>query len=804
MKISKRNRPLVLISLILFPMVIILCSFSLSVQAGPVIPEPDPENGWHWDVDVGDQIYFEGEFILTNSTNGEVYAMWKDIWIYNITTIEDVIIDWLGTHEFSQVNATQCYYNVTDGVNELEAYDESSELALFGYDTLDSTYRIRAGNNGMPFILPINGSSGVEVDILAPIINETFYGPMGNMAFNAFDNYSFDVGLNRIHFWNSTDGFFSDAYYYDNGTMEYGEAYLMAFMGGSPVYINATMTQVFDYDIIDEIIWGVNVGDDIYYDWYEGSGGMGEAYDVKVHITSISDVLLEKTKNSFSGEEDDPVYMVFQSVFADILIWNGTDYEIDISNVPIGTSNNFYPQYFDEMGPSMFNFLYPNNFILEDFEFMWNNDTLRIWDAPFDEIYYYENGDLRSIAKNATSGEFYESIVDKSTGIVQSVFMKQGSGILFYEIKSQSLVDWSVNPGDVLYYKNNEEEFRDVRATILGTYSYYANMSELFAPIGLSLPSGQPEHQFFSCINASFDEWDSNTETWIYDETKILAIANIYWPISPLQFEYGPPLLMPQGTTSPELSDLFDVYSSVYDVITYSSGHVLLRNSTLDRELNLYFDETSGRVTMMYGWVRQPIPGSDWNYMSIYPKFYEALTPGVLNHIVFDTDFPSGITVSMDVDVGPTGAGAALIYNYFTMNPVNVSLPNGTAMAYFDQLFAHHSLISGNITMTITLPTSIDLSEMIFFFYAFNMSGTLEWDSPPPEFYIDSVTYNFLTNTITLEMPAWDRSIISAMAYFPIEDIPDTVEEIPGYNIFFISLLIIISSGIVIRKVRKK
>jgi len=226
MKISKRNRPLLLILVILFPTILMVTTISLNVQAGPVIPEPDPENGWHWDVDVGTEIYFEGEFILTNSTNGEIYSMWRDIWIYNITSITNVTIDWLGTHEFSQVNATQCYYNVTGGVNELEAYDDghSSEIALFGYDTLDSTYRIRAGQNGMPFILPINGSSGLDVDFLDDIINETFYGPMGNVAFNAFDNYT-NNGEDGIYFWNSTDGFFSDGYYYDNGTMAYGEAY---------------------------------------------------------------------------------------------------------------------------------------------------------------------------------------------------------------------------------------------------------------------------------------------------------------------------------------------------------------------------------------------------------------------------------------------------------------------------------------------------------------------------------------------------------------------------------------------------
>ncbi|MBA7525464.1 hypothetical protein ES705_17615 [subsurface metagenome] len=435
---------------------------------------------------------------------------------------------------------------------------------------------------------------------------------------------------------------------------------------------------------------------------------------------------------------------------------------------------------------------------------MWNIDTLRIWEGmQFDEIYITENGLLEFELSNSTGIDYVDIIIDKTTGITQSFLNVNSEGIMCFEVKSQTLVDWSVDVGDDLYYKNNGEDLWDVKVTILGIGSVYANMSKVFAPMGIPLPSGQPEYQFFSYLYADIFEWDYMTGTWNLDSDRPFAIANIYWPISPLQFEFGPPVLMPKGTTSSELSGLFDFYSSVFDVITYSPGHVLLRNTTLDRELNFHFDETSGRVTMMHGWMKQPVPGEEWHYMSIYPKFYEALTPGS-NSFTLSTDFLSRITVSMDVDVSIGVPEAALIYNYFTMNPVNVSLPNGTAMAYFDQLFAHHSLISGNITMTITLPTSIDLSEMIFFFYAFNMSGTLEWDSPPPEFYIDSVTYNFVTNTITIEMPAWDRGIISAMAYFTIEDIPDTVEEIPGYNIFFISLLIIITSGIVIRKVRKK
>ncbi|MFX0082426.1 MAG: hypothetical protein ACFE94_11820 [Candidatus Hodarchaeota archaeon] len=808
MKISRRNRPLVLISLILFPMAIMLCSFSLNAQAGPPIPEPDPKNGWYWDVDVGNITSFECEFIITNATTGEVSGMWRDIWIYNITSIEDVTIDWLGTQEFSQVNATMCYYNVTDGVNELEAYGESSEFALFGYNNITGQHKIRAGSMGMPLLLPKNGSS-LEVDILAPIINETFYYPMGQMAFNKFDQFAWDntPNVNRIHFWNSTPGlgYYSDGYYFDNGTLNYGEAYLWVNMDGNPMYINATMKQVFNYDITDELVWGVSEGEVIYYDSYEGPGGMGAAVEMMVNITNISDVLLNKTKNSFSDE--DSTYMVFQAVFADRYYWNGTEYKFIDNNI-IGAANNFYPQYYDEGGggPPIMPFIWPISAPLEDYEFMWNLDTLRIWEQMFyDEIYITENGFLDFLLKNSTGVDSVEIVIDKATGVTQKFLMISPNGIMLFEKKFQTLIEWSVKLGDVLYYKNNEKEFQDVKLITNQTGIYYANISDLCASIGLTLPPGQPEHQFFSCINASFEIWNYMTDSWVPEGVKPFAMANIYWPISPLLFGMGgPPLFLPKGTTSSELSDLFDVYSSVYDDITYNPGQVILRNTALNRELNFNFDEISGNVTMMYGWRADPVGPPNWKYISYYPKFYEELTPAVLNHIVFNTDFPiSGLTVSMDITAGPTGAGAALIYTYFPMNPVNVSLPEGTPIAYFDQLLTHWTLITGNITMTLTLPLSIDINNIIPYFYAFNMSGTLDWDQAPPEFYANNLSFDNATNSIIIEMEPsmFFKGIISAISYKTIEE---ALEEIPGYDLFLLSMMIIIFSGLVIRKVRKE
>jgi hypothetical protein len=796
----KKNRKILLIFSLIFPTIFALNLLLPSVQGGPYVPEDHANNGWHWEIDVGDEIYFEGEFILTNVSTGEVYMMFRDISIYNITSIENVTIsDFYGVNEVSQVNATQCYYNIT--TEELETYDNSQEFALFGYNSSGIINHIyRAGRNGIPFVLPLNGSNNIQVDILEVILNESFYSTYYEMAFNAFDYSESDPGSKRIYFYNSTEHYFIDCYYYDNGTLDSASAYLLANMGEGPVYINATMKQVFDTDITDEIEWGVNVGDKLYYDLYEGSDWIEDAEDAELEIVNISKVQLEKTNNGFSS---DPIIMTFEVVYANVSIWNGTEYEQVESNFPLGMANNFYPQYFDIMTGTPYVFLYPSNLVKEDFEFMWNNDTLRIWNAPFDEIYYYENAVFEAFLTNSTGSDFAEIVIDPSTGVTQSYLLQNEGFILYFQIKSMTLVDWSVNNDDVIYYKQNGDESYDQRVTILGTYTVFVNMTELFLEFSsggfdVTLPSGQPEFQFFSYIYALIEEWNPFTESWDYDDDRPFAIANTYWPISPLTFEMGAPLLMPEGTTSSELTDLFDVYGAIYDNITYGPGEVILTNTTLDRTLNFYFDEVSGRVTMIYGWASQPGPAPEWNYMSIYPKYYEFCPSGATASFTQQNDFSMDITVDVEFDVSVGGPGVEYIYAQLPYNPVNISLPNGTALAYFDQLIINNMLVDGNISMTITLPSSLDLNDIEVFFFAYNMSGTEEWDEAPPEVY-NAIIYDYGANSLTLEVPAWGpMSVISAMSYNLIE----TEEEpiIPGYNPLILVISIIIMAGFLIKK----
>ena len=469
-KIRTKKQSIVLMLIILFS-AINLSFLATMIKAGPYVPEEHANKGWHWGVDVGDELYWEVEIITTNASSGEVTMMFKDVWIYNITSFENVTIDYLGVNDFSLVNATRCYYNLS--TDEIEPYDDPSEFALFGYNNSDSIqHKYRAGMGAAPYILPLNGSNDLEVDILADILNNSLYNPLSDQPVNHFDDYSFNTGDNSITFTNSTDNYYLYVEYDStSGIALYSEGYILIDME-DPMLLNFTTQRVYDYDITDEIEWGVEIGDTMYYDWTEG----GDYYDVEFYITNITEVMLPKLYNSFFEEE---IPMMFEVVYANISIWNGTHYSLEGSlyDIPIGTANNFYIQYF-ELGPSEFIILIPNNTLREDIEFMWNLDTIRIMEMPFTEVNLIENGNFEFILQNSSSNFMVKTIMEKSTGITQSFLMQDGSDLVYYEIKNMTLVEWDVDIGDVVYYKLNfEDGEKYCRVTIISTDGIFFNMT---------------------------------------------------------------------------------------------------------------------------------------------------------------------------------------------------------------------------------------------------------------------------------------------------------------------------------------
>jgi hypothetical protein len=239
----------------------------------------------------------------------------------------------------------------------------------------------------------------------------------------------------------------------------------------------------------------------------------------------------------------------------------------------------------------------------------------------------------------------------------------------------------------------------------------------------------------------------------------------------------GPPLLVPENTIASDMDDFFVLFDSVYDEITYTtSDTIILHNSTEDKTLYYHFDTLTGRVIMMHGWANAPFPGSDWNFISTYTKKGETLSTGS-NSFTLESDFTLDISIDLEIDVLP-GNISEYVYSIIPFNPVNISLPNGTALIFVDHLITNYGQIDGNLTFTITFPSTVDLSQTELFFFGYNMSGAEEWGSPPSEF-LDNIVYDYDANSITFPSPAWGpRGMISAFAYVDTSQLP----EIPGYE----------------------
>ena len=774
----KTKKQSILVLIIGLTIAINLNFLVMPIKAGPYIPEEHINNGWHWGVDVGDELYFEMEIIGTNATSGEVTMMFRDIWIYNLTSIENVTIDWLGTHNFSQIDATQCFYNLTS--DELEPYGDPSEFALFGYNNSDDIqHRYRAGESPIPYVLPLNGSSNLEVDILAPILNETLYYPLSQEFFNYFDSYSYNTGDNSITFTNSTDDYYiSNEYNSTDGTLQYSEGYFKVD-SDDPMLINITLTRVSDYDITDEIEWGVEVGDKIYYDYTEE----GEYDDFEFVITEITDVMLDKSFNSFF-EEDIP--MIFEVVYANFSTWDGTQYTLEEEDMPIGCANNFYPQYMGSESNELM-ILIPNNTLREDIEFMWNLDTMRIMEMSVTEIDLTENGNFELTMQGSSSNFMVNIVIEKSTGITQSFLMRDGSDLVYYEIKNMTLVEWDVEIGDVVYYKQNFDNGETYsRATIIATYGEFANLTEWELDSGglfMTIP-GQPELQFFKVVIADFEEFDEETGTWQYKGDDLFLEANTYWPISPTAMFGGtsPPLFIPLGFTGEDFEDLLGMLSSVFDEMTFTEGRANLRNSTLDKEYDTYIDISTGQITFMGGWMNMPGgDDTDWMYMTLYPMHNETLHSGT-NSISVPSDAVSEIAVS-NIEIITNNTGIEIVNALLAYNPTNTSITNGTVL-YYSDLFITNSTGLENLTLYVKFDGAFDINDYNLTFWAWNMSGNNQWEAAPPEEVADIIVYNYADNSLTIYFPvegsSGPLSIIMAISYIYIGS-GTTPGGIPGY-----------------------
>jgi len=385
-----------------------------------------------------------------------------------------------------------------------------------------------------------------------------------------------------------------------------------------------------------------------------------------------------------------------------------------------------------------------------------------------------------------------------------------GNVQLYLEIKNSTLVEWDLEVGDVVHYKQNSRDgeiFR--RATIIGSHGEFANLTQWELDSGglfTKIP-GQPELQFFKMLGAAFEEFDELTGTWQYMGEDLFLMANIYWPIAPeAMFGGYMPLYIPLGYTGEDVENLLSLLSSVFDESSFTEDHVSMRNTTLDRGFDTFVDTNTGAITFMGGWMN--MPGGDdttWMYMTIYPMYNETLHSGTTS-IPVPNDAVSEIVVS-DIEIITDNDGIELVDAILDYNPINTSISNGTVLYYNDLLITNTTGLD-NLTFYIKFADSFDLDFYDLTFWAWNMSGNNEWEAAPPS-ATDMFVYDYADNSLTIIFPigggSGPISIIMAVSYIyapPVELIPKG--EIPGFPLLMILGFLSLGAIALIIKQRKK
>lgn len=364
---------------------------------------------------------------MKDNETGELFTQYKYLEILEIASIVDINnYDLMGPTAVSQIKASRMFYNFSSDMTERIPYTSDFEIAVFGYNSTNApNERFFAGEfQFAPLVLPLNDTGLTSsLPALTNIVNETFYHNVYKMGYiNKFNTGGFQTnvktGVDKIWYKNTTLGYYSNlTYYQNNGTLESADLKFLMWMeedgDGRWIVIEYELERVFDYDITDDIEWGINVGESYYFGY-----GDGESNDeIKVDITNI-------TKMNFDFEVfGDWTVQPYQVVWGNKSFWDGSQYIFDDSDVPLGIANNYYPLHPMVLGDSsILPMFYPNNTKFDDWAFTFNNFTHEHWDM---DILIHDETILEFIGRE---DDFHATLnIDNKTGILKLMtFEEQG------------------------------------------------------------------------------------------------------------------------------------------------------------------------------------------------------------------------------------------------------------------------------------------------------------------------------------------------------------------------------------------
>jgi len=377
MRKIRNKRVLLLILLVTVPIILFFNLLNSKVSANKTIPETHPNNNWEWSITEGDILWFEFEVVNKIPYSDEITHMFKNLVGLNITTIGIIEKDLigLGLHNVSQISATQMWF---DSVSYMPyPFGGPKPIAHFGYDNstmtgIDEIYYLEGeySYQYIPLILPINVSSGfLDVEYLTNIIYSTCYWNLAGFKLNYFDYYFANNLKRNIYFGCHSDPFFINATYFDDGTLKEAEYHIIYEQKGMEmIETHEKINRVFDTEIGDEVEWGVNIGDVLYF----GENSHDQKFvEKKIEITGFS------TWNYDGHWDFDPYIgylpMSFKEIWANISVWDPSieEFRFEYQDV-VGIANNFYPTLPWQSIYKFEPYIFDRTATIEELEFMQN------------------------------------------------------------------------------------------------------------------------------------------------------------------------------------------------------------------------------------------------------------------------------------------------------------------------------------------------------------------------------------------------------------------------------------------------
>ncbi|MFX1445244.1 MAG: hypothetical protein ACFFHV_17660 [Promethearchaeota archaeon] len=448
-------------------------SLVIPEQADEPIPKDpyiDPFNNWHWNVSKGDKLIFEMEVTSKNLTSLEIMPV-KMLAILNITSFENITEPSFGFGQtMSQVNASFLYYDYLSQQLEIAPFTSPSQIALFGYNSTNPVYpeRYRGPEDGLIHaLLPINDTT-VDVTVMDDILYNTYISQMGIMGLiNHFDKYDVVPSENKIYFTNTTDGYYWNMTFYNNGTLKSSKGEILVAEDGGPLdmEVEFEIERVFDYNMTDEVEWGFDVGDSLYFGTTNEDD---DAMEAKFDIVAINTTDMGSDMFWMAGGVQN-----FQFVLANASLWNFPDQKWDqvAENYLLTAANNYYPLLIENYGSS-FQFVCAKNTELEDWLFFFNNETISMF--GLDDVYYTIDGDDFTLEMTMAGEDFeVKSVIDNSTGIFKIYYIDFGGWKpLMTFSKNMSVVNFPNDISDFWLYSSLVPEWNIyMNATINVTHS---------------------------------------------------------------------------------------------------------------------------------------------------------------------------------------------------------------------------------------------------------------------------------------------------------------------------------------------